>query len=1421
MAEKIFNDLTKGMLRKINPLKKDQNFYNFGLNLSTDKNRIDRLTKVCESKLEDYFKLKDVDYIILGVLYLNIEEYIFFITDKLGSFSEILYYKDGDIEVKYNNPLLNFNPSNIVLSTYRVNYNTDRIVYFVDGLNVDRVINIDKIQLSDNIESLAINPIYGYSDYLEYNINTAGGNLRSGKYSIFISYNDINGKESSFKDYVENIPLGNGIYHKTSDTTGNLVQYDRAGNFDVYGLPANSPTGKSIDIYPNVNDNYETLNIYVVLETDAEITVYLLENLPMDNKVTIGTLDNYLNLGSDVSQILVNNIIYNYSEAITQKDNRLLLANTKPEGYDANFQEIANNITVEAVVNRNFFGTTNAYGYDNKSYISQGVSLGSHQANNTDLDKQVPSDSNYLSYTQSIEVPSMSFMRDDVYALGVYFELENGVFTDVYHIPGRLPNSIPSDFYGGSSEITTYDSAHASNWDFQIDGGDQVWKSRNTSVKHATEDRLALGYHRTDSVYPDGYGFPTNGEANSQGRSYIRHHRIPSDVLVPIIEDTNIGGTVPFYKRERLFVNLKFNNIVIPSELEDKIKNTYFCIANRDEYNKKVIDKGIIYATRDTDIGIRNSELLNNPVLTGDRNTRYYEFMSPNVDFKFKQFNIKADKVKMSGVLTGKVGYMTKRYNDSFYLATPENVKIQSYINSEGINPSTTDRENIIFDYKQEITLSRCNYNLFSRKPFLHQLELDDIIFADNNSSVDLGDTIILEGSQNTSVLKISGSPSASSTDLLPGDGRNNLVSSDYKFRAGTSEPGNLRDKFYYIGSNVNNTWDVEDRRFRETSYFDSTDYVTLLTDNNDIFTNLLQLTYSRIVGNGDFYQGDCYIENHYTKKGYSTLVSDSTYQTLLSDWRRKDTFLNRINFGTFEIVYDTTDNIDMSVSESYITYPVETRLNIRMRRQDGDNTHYPYNIFLSNNPYNELEKKALTQQNYTLDEPFSKSRSINTLFSNNVKVSDLDNLNKKVGNRIVYSELQNNESRVDSFRKFLPNNYRDIITNKGDIHKLFIKDNNLYVITRDSIFVLNSSNNFLTTRGGPDIYVGTGEFLGTTPEELISLETGFAGTISKLSFNESKFGYLFVDSIRNKIILFDKGLNDLNILGLEEDLSINLFKQFPELNDGTDKPLLGYGILSGFDPETDRLFITKLDYVATELLLNSNYTINNGLFYVDDELIDFSNKDYFENKSFTVTYDAINNIWISYHDYFPRYYIPHPSKLLLKLEDVYSKMYGDNYTDNFIIDISFNENQATTKVFDSIQFDLTSESSEGEFTENFFSSLVAYTSSQSTGLINLNSIYPYNNITRKETYWNFSKLLDISSDKLNKKLFLSDWNSIKDNYFIDKVINNSDIDPTKDYYKKKRFRGKLINVRLFKDNIENNKFTINFAVLNYRPSFR
>src|SRR5690606_34721992 len=310
------------------------------------------------------------------------------------------------------------------------------------------------------------------------------------------------------------------------------------------------------------NDDFSSFNLYVVRRYDSNEYLYLKENISSRNSIIINSLDTFVPIDESLSDIITPNILYSKSSSLTQMDNRLVLGNTNIDGYDYDFQSFANSIKVGYEIELEAFsdnlpigGNYEASGALNNTQIPL---LNGKFSDGNSIEAMSFSTPYYLGNTDDKEEAGKTFMRDEVYALGVYFELENGQFTDVYHIPGREANTtIGPEHYGlpdeygrvvGSTDVN-------GNWDtnpITVDGvTDQAWKLINTAVQGT------LGYYECEDEYPDGYGFPSGK---------IRHHRIPSDRVEPLFQPVNFeGNDFPYYINRR-YIKLTFD-YTLPPEL--------------------------------------------------------------------------------------------------------------------------------------------------------------------------------------------------------------------------------------------------------------------------------------------------------------------------------------------------------------------------------------------------------------------------------------------------------------------------------------------------------------------------------------------------------------------------------------------------------------------------------------------------------------------------------------------------------------------------------------------------------------------------------------------------------------------------------------------------------------------------------------
>lgn len=1379
---KLSNDFSKGLLKNFNNLKHDKDFYSFAFNISPVDNILDRTTKQNEKSDTIKLSLHSQDYYIVGEQHLGRDEYVFFISDLEGSgFNQILLVKDNTITVKYDSIELNISPENIIKSTYRVNLRGERLIYFVDGYNDDRVINIDTLELTDLVNSFSLNPVYGTIPELSSTVISNGGFLKAGEYSILVSFKDKNLKQSLEKSQLNNIPIGDGDYEEFSKINTNtldpyeLIKFQNdAYNTSVKGLTGGERTNKSIEItIKDLNsDNYPFLDIYIIRRESTDTEVLLLEDYPSSKIITITGGEDFQSLGNELSSIIVSNINYNRSHSITQFNNRLVRGNVFLTENQESFQEIANNITV-TFKTQEVRAVRNLNGYDTIAQATGKLEYPSVYRNFMGSMKSFNMSPNYLANSNNKELPLQydrgTFMRDEVYALGVYFELEDGSFTDVFHIPGRALNTFPNNGpQSGNSESgrqltssnkSTYDSANFPNTNIPY------WEETNTSV--LSVDRGQLGYYRTDSSYPKGYNFPTDGEKDSNGDSYIRHHRMPSEKLVPSFklkeENSDIGKPNTLYKVNIL---LEFRLPDIPVEILGKIKNVFYTSAKRTETNKKVIGHGLAYRMSNSNITgdntIYSSFDLSAPFMRFGEpssehklNNSFYEFISPEIDYKFKESSVNGYKIKPNYLVSSRTLYFSRaEYQDL------------DSLRSLVINPKVSND-----NYKEAFVGSHSYYSNITSLNSFKQFDLLGVSFSDSNSQGSLNGSYVSRiGGQNSLVIRVE--------DPNPNT------------NMGYTESDLGVSSFYHLCNQTGSETKFED-------YYDSNMLCTILTNNTNIFYNINSLEYNTLFKYEYGIQtistvfGDAYIENHKSKKS-SKRILDSL--TLGDDYPSDYVYIHEAEDKDEYGLTVATQAINVN---NYIEFPVNTFINIRMA-QETENTNPYLKILNSIHPVEEANKYADQYIEYIIDPVFLRQDSIVPMFANSVKV---DNIGKRsrLNSRIVYSELQNLESEADSYRDTKANNYKDLPSHKGFITSMFEYNGNLYAVTRDSIFILYASQSQLQVSSGEQITIGTGDFLSGGMQELVSSENGFGGSSSKLGVVETPYGVIVVDILRDRILrISNDGVEDLNNSGLNEIFKTEFIEK---LNLDFDNPLLSQGVTVGFDPKLHRILITSNKFKTLGTLYNPLEK-------------DYNNSAKYENKSFTISYDPLLKTWISYHDYFPRRYIQGDSEILLNKKDL--NTFDNNYKGDFIIETVFNEHPKDNKVFDSLEFGLVSEENQ-EINKKFFEKLIAYNDNQTTGEI----LFSNNNIAKREDLFKINGLLNISKDIFPIKLFNGDWNSIKDNFFIDKVINTNIIDNNKHWYNKNRLRSPYLKVRLFGDKDDKSKKILNYMNANVRNSIR
>lgn len=619
------------------------------------------------------------------------------------------------------------------------------------------------------------------------------------------------------------------------------------------------------------------------------------------------------------------------------------------------------------------------------------------------------------------------------------------------------------------------------------------------------------------------------------------------------------------------------------------------------------------------------------------------------------------------------------------------------------------------------------------------------------------------------------------------------------------------------------------------------------------------------------------------------------------------------IQFGNKSTANWTDDN--HMTGEALVGIYIESEINLDLQFNLKDNSEYECTTYLKKEDLattdtirNYYAKKWLFRKNpnttdlalrYTPDYPvpcaelyyynkdYSRENLQSVYYSLQSNYNCCSDCRETFPTRVIYSEQSFQEELSDNYRTFLLNNYRDIEGETGEITDITRFNNNLYIHTEESIWQLPAQYQERVTDEIVS-YIGTGAFFSIPPRKILDDDIGSAGTQHKWATIKNKYGIFFASEREHSVYMFDGKMSDIsksgnknwfknNLRPFLKDQFIDKGIEFPFINNNaSDK---GIGIHSAFDPRHDRIILTKRDYkiindnwnivrVDGDIINNPNSisplqfdTRTNDFFIYEYGIlkpISFDNFDYFENKSFTISYSLVKKMWLSYHSYIPNFYTwnndtffsyINKSNFIWK-HDVYNynsyqTYYGKYYP--HIIEVIHNDKPYLNKITDDFTFQ-TEVKSYDNLNEEWnnhryvtFNKISMYNNRQCSGELemivkdtesNVNDYMSHqvNNrissneiiITREERNWNINDLRDIRID-YDKPIHSKKWNNIKNEFPIDKVINLTTIDFNKNWYELESFRDKFITVRLtfYKQEHSDKKLIFNYNLTTNGTSYR
>ena len=430
---------------------------------------------------------------------------------------------------------------------------------------------------------------------------------------------------------------------------------------------------------------------------------------------------------------------------------------------------------------------------------------------------------------------------------------------------------------------------------------------------------------------------------------------------------------------------------------------------------------------------------------------------------------------------------------------------------------------------------------------------------------------------------------------------------------------------------------------------------------------------------------------------------------------------------------------------------------------------------------------------------------------------------------RVIYSLTDIYGAAFDNWYTFLPNNYYDFISRVTAI-KAVNKSGALFFFEDLSPLMFQGLDQLQTT-SGTALTIGDGQLFSQPNQNIINAERPFeyASCQDRMSVINTPAGVFWMSQNQGKIFNYSNGLAEVSMQDLKwwliSYLPYKLLEDFPDF-EILENPIVGIGCQSIYDNQNGLVYFCKRDYkLRRDLPASTTVTYDSGYnFTVTTEdlgsfTIKLGNLDYFEDASWTISYDPKTKGWVSYHDWHPNLTLPGKNTFLtvkddkIWLHNYRTDSYCNYYDKDYPWEVEYMANTAVTvNTLRSIEYQLECYKYAPNMFDRFhvldynFDEAVVYNTEQVSGLLKLNLSpkkdpfalidYPKINFdsidilfSKEENRYRFNQFWDITADRgeyspIPQRMI---WNTAANGYV--RTLNPNNMNYNKDPFQRKKFR--------------------------------
>jgi len=528
----------------------------------------------------------------------------------------------------------------------------------------------------------------------------------------------------------------------------------------------------------------------------------------------------------------------------------------------------------------------------------------------------------------------------------------------------------------------------------------------------------------------------------------------------------------------------------------------------------------------------------------------------------------------------------------------------------------------------------------------------------------------------------------------------------------------------------------------------------------------------------------------------------------------------------------------------------VESEINVAYRDYGEPQDQRFYDPYSGSDTKDLFDTKIIKSGNYY---KYDKSLSISQLFLNytswaSMQATTYDPYIAETcfvyqPKKLIYSLPAQFEGLKDGWLAFLPNNYynfQNLVTCIKPVNK-----SGAMIFFDAASPVQFQGLDQLQTDLGTKLTIGDGGLFSQPVQALINVDTSheYASCQNRLSVINTPAGVFWISQNQGKVFSLTGSIKELSNESLKwwfaEYLPYKIVEEFPDF-DLLDNPVIGVGCQSVYDNQNGLIYFSKIDYsLRKDISETLTYIKGSNKFTVDQTglTVELGDPLFFNDASWTTSYDPKTGAWIGWHDWHPTLNMPGKNTFMtinpndkrgIWIHNVRCDLYCNYYGIDYPFEVEFMVNTGqTVNTLRSIQYIMEAYKYAKNCYDRFhvldynFDEAIIHNTEQVSGLLKLNLNpkdnptailgYPVIGVTdiqilfsKEENKYRFNQFWDVTDDRgefFNPAIpgFAQRpiWNT-EDNGYI-RLLNPINLNYAKNPFQRKKFRHYTTSVWLCK----------------------